>query len=316
VEQEARKEQDRLQRVADLAKASEISLTEDADGVRRVAQAAVLRQHNKEQAKEQADAQLEGLSEKRVPRSLEAANTFKEMANWNLGKERWETAAARFNILGYLLTSVDNTSDREGISFDMLSVTTALSLWGEPGQYDHMRGLMLERFAKSENPIIAEHVLKATLLEPANEKFLQDLQPLARMLETSLDHPQKDESTHMVAWRQFSLAIMAYREGAYHADRFEEAANRARLSMALEPKSEPKSEPRMVSNQAILAMVDLKQGRLAEARSSLKELRKKADRWLELPFQVINQDKTLWYNQHAALILLREAEGLLDETDG
>jgi polyphosphate kinase len=158
---------------------------------------------------------------------------------------------------------------------------------------------------------VAEHVLKATLLEPANEKMLAGLQRLAGELETSLAHPLKDESPHMVAWRQFSLAIMAYRER-----HFDDAVARARQSMAMEPRSEPKSPPRMISNQLILAMVDLKQGRVAEARSALKDLRKEVDRWMEVPFAVINPDKTLWYNQYAALILLREAEALLDETSG
>ncbi len=297
---------------AEKARASEARLSEDAKVAESVAEAAVKLGHRQ---LEEADKLLQGLPAERTPRSLEAANTFKELANWNLAKGSWldqapwKTGAARLNALGYVLTSVDNKSEREGISFDMLSVMTGLSLWGEEGQYENMRGLMIERFGNSENPIVAEHVLKATLLEPADEKILGDLQRLAGVLGESLDHPHKDASAHMTAWRQFSMALMAYRE-----ERFAIATERAQGSLALEAKSEPKSEPRVVSNQLILAMVDLKQGRVEKARSALKGLREQVDHWMETPFQVVNPDgRTLWYNQYATLILLREAEKLLGQ---
>jgi putative ABC transport system ATP-binding protein len=60
----------------------------------------------------------------RVPRTLEAANTFMALANWNLTQRHWKTAAARFNLMAHVLTSVDmNDSDR--VSHDLLPTLTA-----------------------------------------------------------------------------------------------------------------------------------------------------------------------------------------------
>ncbi|MES2571419.1 MAG: serine/threonine-protein kinase [Verrucomicrobiota bacterium] len=302
-EREARREQARLRMVAEQATANEVRLRQDAEAADRVAQAAVLLRYN---ATEQADKLLNGLSVDQVPRSLEAANTFTRVANWHLANGRWKAAAERFNLLGHLLTSVD-MSDWEGISFALLSAVTAVSEWGKPGQYAQLRLLMIKRFANSGNPIVAEHVLKATLLEPADAKVLRDLLPLTRVIEASLSRPGVKPSPHMAAWRHFSLAIMAYRQG-----RLEVAAEWARRSLAMASNS----EPRTVSNKLLLVMIDLKQGRPAAARSALTELRNEVDRWTEGPFQVTNADGTLWYNQGAVLILLREAEKMMGEARG
>ncbi|WP_367873475.1 serine/threonine protein kinase [Luteolibacter sp. Populi] len=307
-EKAAREEQARLRVVAEEARASEVSLLEDAKVVDRVAQAAVLlRYSNMESA---ADELLAGVSAEKVPRSLEAANTFRTMANWNLGREQWRAAAERFNSLGHVLTSVDISADREGISFDMLSVATAVSEWGEPEEYERLRTLMLERFGNSANPIVAEHVIKATLLKPATQEILEGLRPLATVIQGSFSEP-RTETEHLIAWRHFSLALMAFREGRLknRESRLEDAAAWARSSLAMATNS----EPRTVSNRLILAMIDLEQGRTAHARATLEELRGEVDDWFELPFQVINRDGTLWYNQRAVLILLREAEKMLAE---
>ncbi|MDB6076455.1 MAG: Serine/threonine protein kinase [Akkermansiaceae bacterium] len=297
-EREARHEQARLRVLAEQATANEVRLREDAKAVDLVAKAAVLLKY---QDAEQADRLLDGLPTERVPRSLEAANTFMMVANWNLSQERWKTAAKRFDSLGHVLTSVDMT-DSEHISFDCLSAMTAVSEWGEPGQFDELRSLTISRFANSANPIVAEQVIKATLLQPADPETLEKVMPLVTVLETSLggDHPE--QRPHMVAWRQFSLALMAYRQG-----RLEAAADWASRSLA----EASNSAPRTVSNQLILAMIDLKQGRSGAARTSLAASRKEVDEWMEGPFQVVNSDGTLWYNQGAVLILLREAEKML-----
>ncbi len=301
-ERDARREQARLRVVAEQATANEVRLREDAKAGDLVTQAAVfLRYHDVEQA----DKLLDGLPAERVPRSLEAAKIFMDVANWNLTKQRWKVAAERFYSLVHALIDVD-MSDRERISFDFLTAVTAVSEWGEPGQYDQLRTLTIERFANSANPIVAEQVIKATLLEPADGKTLRDLEPLAGVIEASLAGPRMEKNQHMVAWRQFSLAIMAYRQGHLEA-----AADWARRSLA----KASNSAPRAVSNQLILAMIDLQQGRAAAARIALADLRSQVDQWSEGPFLVVNPDGTLWYNQGAVRILLREAEKMLGEKD-
>ncbi|MEK7953151.1 serine/threonine protein kinase [Luteolibacter soli] len=272
-----------------------------------VSQAAVRLKYNDEK---EADKLLEGLPVDRVPRSLEAATTFMRVANWNLTKGNLQTAAKRFNALGHVLTSVDMT-DSEHISFDLLSVLTAVCEWGEPGQFEELRMLAIKRFANSANPIVAEQVVKATLMKPADPTTLERLKPLIKVLEDSLDEPLTGKGPHMVAWRQFSLAMIAYRQG-----RLDDAAEWAQRSLDIGAKSENDSAHRKVSNQLVLAMVDMQQGRAAAIPSALKDLRKEVDQWTKPPLQLYNADGTLWYNQWAVLMLLREAEKMATEKGG
>ncbi len=299
-ERSARHEQARLRMLAEKATANEVRLRDNARVADQVRQAAVLLKYNDTEA---ADQLLDGLQPERIPRSLEASSTYMHVANWHLSQERWQMAAKRFHALGHVVTSVDMT-DSQDISFRLLPVLTAVSLWGEPGHYRKIRDLAIDRFVDSANPIVAEHVVKAALLEPPDSATLEELTPLIAVLENSLEIPQTDKGPHMVAWRKFSLALMAYRRG-----RFEEAAARARESRALASNS----APRTVSNELLLAMIDLRQGKVDSGRESLAALRKEVDGWLAEPFQITNPDGTLWYNQYATLILLLEAEQLAGE---
>lgn len=299
-EREARHEQARLRVLAEKATAAEVRLREGAWVADQVRQAAVLVKYDDY---DEADELLDGLPPEEVPRSLEASSTFMTVADWNLDQGRWKAAARRFFSLGYVITSVDMT-DSQDISFRLLSVLTGVSSWGEPGQYEKIRSLAIDRFADSANPIVAEHVVKATLLEPADPATLERLTPLVAVLESALEVPDNSKGPHMVAWRQFSLALMAYRQS-----RFDEVMERASISLELADNS----APRAVSNALLLSMVDLQQGRRESGIESLKGLREEIDGWLEGDFQVVNPDGTLWYNQYATLILLREAEALAAE---
>ena len=300
-ERNARQEQARLRMIAEEATANEIRLRQDAKAADLVTQAAVLLKYD---GKEEADRLLESLPAEQVPHSLEASGTYMELAEWNLEKRSFKSAADRFFALGHVITSVDMT-DSENISFGLLSVLTAVSEWGEPGQYEDLRAMAIERFVDSANPTVAEHVVKATLLEPADPATLERLNPLVAILEDALQVPQTDRGPHMVAWRQFSLALIAYRQG-----RLDYAAELARQSLELASNS----KPRAVSNQLILAMIDIRMGRRDDALASLDELRSEVDEWLSEPFKVTNPDGTLWYNQWAVVILLNEAEKLLAES--
>ncbi len=301
-ERDARQEQARLRLVAEMAMANEVRLREETQASDRVARATVLLRHGEYG---QADELLAGMNPKLLPRSLEAASTFKAIAFWNLSMGRRTIAADRFNSMGHTLLGVER-ADWEGITFDLLSVATAVSEWGRPGQYDLLRDRMIGRFTGSANPTVAEHVIKATLLMPAGEHILRRLPPMAKVMEDSLVSPGTDR-THLLAWRQFSLALIAYREG-----RLGDAADWARRSLTMDAGS----EHREVSNRLILAMVDLKQGDAGEVRPLLEIFRGEVERWTGGDIVTANPDGTLWYNQFVALILLREAEELLDESGG
>nr|WP_246418029.1 serine/threonine-protein kinase [Haloferula luteola] len=294
-ERNARHEQARLRVMAEKATANEIRLREDARVADLVRQAAVLLRYGE---KGEADRLLDDLPTERIPHSLEAAHTFMTVANWNLTEGNWQPAAERFQALGKVLTNVDK-SDSQAISFDFLSVATAVCEWGETGKYDELRRQAIDRFADSANPVVAEHILKATLLRPADLPTLERLAPLSEVIRDSLAREEK--SAHLRAWQQFSLALFDYRMG-----RYESTAERAKISLELASNS----DPRKVSNQLLIAMAGLRSGAQREIVEPLAELRHEVDGWIGQPFQLLNSDGTLWYNQHAVLILLEEAERL------
>ncbi len=297
-ERDAREEQARLRVMAEQATANERRLREDAEAVDLVRQAAWLLRYREI---EQADKLLGGLPVERMPRSFETAEALKKVANWNLTQGRWNVAANRFHSLGRVLTSVDRF-DWGGISFDYLSVATAVCVWGGPGQYEELRELAIGRFAGSANATVAEQAIKAMLLKPADPATLEKLVPLGNVLEASLSGP-RTATPHLTAWRKFSLALMAYRQGDLEA-----ADGWARRSLAMSSDS----DYRGASNQLILAMIAIGQGRAAEASTMLKDLRGEVDEWTGGSSRIVNPEAGLWHNPWIVGILLREAEGMLD----
>jgi hypothetical protein len=228
------------------------------------------------------------------------------LANWNLTQQRWTKASERFNLLAHVLTSVD-MSDSDRISHELMPTLTAVCEWGEPGQYEKIRLLAIRRFADSAHPVVAEQVIKATLMMPADDETLRMIAPLAAVIEASLTGPNRSKDAHMVAWRQFSLALFAFRQG-----RLEDAGDCARSSLATAGNSQPRTE----SNRIVLAMVDLKQGRVEQARNTLAEVRRTVERWEAEPFRIQTDDSGLWSNWGIVRILLKDAESMLVDAGG
>lgn len=299
-EREGRHEQARLRVVAERATANEVSLRENAKAADMVSQAAVLVRYHE---MEPADRLLDDLPPQRVPQSLESANTFTEVARWNLTQERRKEATERFFILAKVLCSVD-TTDTDQISKEFLPAITAVCEWGETGQYDHLRKLVLKRFGATSNLVVAEQIIKAILLKPADKETLKTLTPLAAMIKQSLAGRRAEEDRQMAAWAQFSLALMAFRQG-----KIEDANDWSHQSLA----TATGSVPRALQNSMILAMVALKQDRVAEAHTAIAETRKRVDEWAAGPFRLSTADGETWSSWITVKILLDEAEKMLGE---
>ena len=279
------------------ARAEEARLSEKDQAADIMSQAAVLVRYN-ELAR--ADALLEGFTADRTPLSLEAADTLRAVADWNLLQGRWQTAAERFSALVPPITSVDMT-DTDRMSRILMSAATAIKEWGQPEQYDHLRKLAIRRFAESANDAVASQVIKSVLLEPADEETLRALPPLAAVIEQALKGPRLEGNAYLSAWRQFSLALLAYRQG-----NLETAGYWSRRSSA----SPSSTGSLRVSNRVVLAMVDIRHGRVELARAALADARKQVERWEASPFQ-LGSTVDLWFDWGNARIFLREAEQMI-----
>jgi serine/threonine protein kinase len=296
-EREAREEQARLRVEAEQARAMEARLSGKAKAADRVAQAAVLVRYGE---MEQADELLDGVAPDDVPLSLEAADTLRAVADWNLTRARWQVAARRFNTLVPVITSVD-LADTDRMSRILMSAATAIKEWGEPAQYGRLRVLAIRRFGDSSNDGVAAQVIKAVLLEPPDDETLHALPPLAAVLEEGLQRPEMQRNAYLSSWRQFSLALLAYRQGY-----LETATYWARRSL----NSSASTGSLKASNQCLLAMVDLLQGRREEAVNVIATVAEEVRAWESAEFNV-GTTVDLWFDWGNARILLREAQEMI-----
>jgi len=298
-EKEAREEQARLRVEAEQARANEETLRKNAQAADQVNQAAVLLRYDDKKI-DQVDQLLEGVAPDQVPRSWEVADMLKRVAEWNLEQGRWKAAAERFSALVPVITSVDLT-DTDRMSRILMPAATAIKEWGQPEHYDRFRELATRRFASSKNPAVVAQVIKSCLLEPADEKTLATLAPMSAVLEAAMKTKEMEDNPYLASWRQFSLAVLAYRQGHFDTARYW-----ARRSLA----SPATTGQLSASNQVLLAMIDLRQGRDEKVAVVLRDVRHRLERWEAAPFQ-LGTTVDLWFDWGNLRILLREAEGML-----
>ena len=304
-EKDAREEQVRLRGIAEQARvnaeqarANEEALRKNAEAADRVNQATVLLRYDANRLAE-VDQLLEGVTPDQVPRSWDVADMLKKVAEWNLMQGRWEAAAERFSALTPVITSVDLT-DTDETSRVLMPAATAIKEWGQPEQYERFRELAIRRFESSKKAAVVAQVIKSCLLEPADEKTLKALAPMSVVLEGAMP-AEIGSSPYVAAWRQFSLAVLAYRQ-----DHLETAAYWARRSLA----SPATSAQLTSSNQVLLAMIDLKEERVEKVPDTLKSVRARLSAWEAAPFK-LGTGLDLWFDWGNVRIFLREAEGML-----
>jgi tetratricopeptide (TPR) repeat protein len=116
--------------------------------------------------------------------------------------------------------------------------------------------------------------------------------------------PEMENNPYLAAWRQFSLALAAYRR-----DHLDTAGYWVRRSSA----SPASTGSLTASNRILLAMVDFKQGRVADAKAALEKARKEISQWEAAPFQ-LGTSVDLWFDWGNARILLREADHMMSQS--
>jgi hypothetical protein len=292
---------ERARAQAEQARANESRLHRLAQSADVVTQAAVLIRYNEI---EEADALIATLPIDQFPSSLESVNTLIVVANENLRKSRWHEAAQRFRALVHILANVDMTDTNKN-SMEWLPAATSVKEWGTPEQYQELSALALRRFHASTNPTVAEHLFKITLLEPVDSGTLESLAGAAAVTEKTLAGPDKEPDGHLFAWRQFTLALYAYRHG-----RLTEAEKRIRISL-----HQKGSSTRDAVCNAILAMIELRSGKRDSALKTLDIVREKVRAWESTPLDIEGPQRLYWSNWAIARILLGEAEALAATTD-
>ncbi len=298
-EREARQEQARLRLEAESARQTETRLRSDAEARTRIAQAAVLLNRGKP---EQADQLVDQISMPATEPSLEAAYVFRALGEWNALLGRWSQAADRLLNL-VRANQLDKTDMTDIATRDLLRVGPVLVAAEQQASYRAFVAEITARFATTQNPVAAEHVMKVGLVAPVDPATFQSLVPMAAVVEQSITEPNSPRETYMVAWRVFALALFEYRRGDFDRTL---VWGRKGLGYA------EQTPTRLAMTHAVLAMALRQQGHPTAAEVELVAARElvaaQFPEGLMRVADVGGDGPGHWHDWVMAYLLLREAE--------
>lgn len=286
----------RLHRVAEEARINETMLREGAEFRERVAQAAVLMGRGEMAG---ADELLAAVPIDRTPVSLEAVNCYRQVAEWHLLAGRLGPAADRYASEIHALANVDD-SDSDRVSFDLLPAAAALCYSGNDEGYERFREFAIQRFSGTRNPQVAEQVLKASLLKPAREPLLRQLDPMAVLVESAIQSGDARLSgdPRLSAWFCFALGLKHFREG--NDGKAGEWIGRCLSYPEL-------NAAQVASSQCLLGMIESHRGNRSGARALIEFAREPLERSIEAGPSLGGGGQPFWFDWANVKVLQDEA---------
>lgn len=298
-ESEARREQVRLRGEAEAARAVETRLRGQAEAREACAQAAVKLSYGQI---EEADQLLATIPTDMAPSSLEAAEVYRKVGNWHREAGRIQLAADRFTALAASISSVDR-SDLNKISSDLLPAAVTTCELGDWSRYEQVRRVALDRFGATQNPIVAEQILKACTLRPADPATMAEIAKLGTFLENAVGPEGLNQGGgENAAWHCYSLALWHFRR-----DDPAQAMRWAELSL----QRSTLDEARVVCVRLLLAMARHRMGETEEARMLLADSSKAIHTLLDSSSGKWPAEIAPWVDWMNAHILLKEAEAVI-----
>ena len=99
--------------------------------------------------------------------NLEYADLYRVLGDWNAANGRWKLAAERFAVL----VQVNQPDDWDVTTLDYLRLGPLLVEVGDTAGYERFRQSAVAHFAGTTNPVLAERVVKVSLLTPPGADF-------------------------------------------------------------------------------------------------------------------------------------------------
>jgi tetratricopeptide (TPR) repeat protein len=195
-------------RSAETARAKETQLRREAESREKVTRAALLAS---QEQYEEADRLVGEIPLEKS--SVEAETVLRRLGEWHAVNGRWQEATERFGALD----RVNRRNNLEGITMDYLRLGPALIESGDLSGYERFRHDVIARFAGIDS-LFASRILKASLLLPANQKLMQDLQPQGEVVESNvgaMDQSGNAAVAYEGGWDSLSLGLLEYRRGNY-----------------------------------------------------------------------------------------------------
>ena len=248
---------------------------------------------------EPADKLLDAI---RIPKlNPEYAQMYRTLGDWHIDNGRPGKAVNRFAVLYQI-----NESERTDVSVDDLRYASLLVDQGNLADYERFRESIISRDAGTDNPAVAERIVRECLLTPANPELMRALERFATVARTPLETNNASLPPFMAAYYSYSLALMAYRRGDYPLT--VEWCRRA-------VNYHHGVQSRDLSVQLILAMAHARLGQTELARTELEKSRAAIE---DVFRNGLNKSPTwqgFWFDWVCAKIHLREATLLINGTD-
>jgi serine/threonine protein kinase len=289
----AEQQQSRLREAAERGRAKENELRLQAEAREKMTQSAVLLTQNRLEEADELVAQIP-LNQP----TLEGAVLFRSLGDWNAMQGRWSQAAERLE----LLLRVGQIEAGEVATLDYTRCSVALLENRDATRYETFRSGAIAHFTGTADPIVAERILKISLLAPATKSTLSLLKPLADFAGNSISETNSYTEDWMIPWRCVSLSLWEYRRGNWEA-----AA--AWSKRCLSDKTQNAS--RTATALVILAMTDERMGRDGDARSELVRATDLIENKFKNGLDLGNGSQGFWFDWILARILAREAAPLI-----
>jgi len=232
--------------------------------------------------------------------SLEYAALYRAAGEWHIANGRWRKAADRFAALA----QVNQPEDWDGATLDCLRYAPLLIELGDVAEYERFRKATIAHHAGTENPLAAERVLMASLLRPADENMLRQLEPFGEMAGKSLEISSEKPEVDAAAWRALALALLEYRRGNYR-----QAVDWGDRSLDYQHEV----LARVASVQLVLAMAHIQLGQGDQAGSELSKSRSVIEATFARGLNAERKWDGYWFDWVVARILLTEATALSSE---
>ena len=246
----------------------------------------------------EADEIIEGMPV--LAPTLEHAALFRRLGDWHGTHGRWKKAAERFGVL----VQINQPESWDNTTLDYLRHGPLLLELGDDAAYETFRRAAIRQYVGTVNPVVAERVVKVSLLKPADSVLRQSLHPLVDVAAKSFNRKIiPDGEVSLAAWSASSLALFEYRNG-----NFSEATAWCDRSVAL-----PNYTPARTANiQVLRALIHHSAGNADEARAELAKSREFVERRFKEGLQPGSGVEGFWFDWVFAHVLLQEATALIE----
>jgi hypothetical protein len=275
-------------RQAELGRANEVLLRQQAEQREKIAKAVVLVEQNQ---LDEADRVIGEIPSANMAMVGEAV--FRPLADWAASAGRYKRASEYLSML----VQVDQYETSIISTIDHTECAVALMELGDIAAYRRFCLRSVRQFESTKDPLSAERTVKNTLLLPADEHLLAALAPMASVAAKSFP-PGPGDKSWFWPWRSFSLGLLEYRRGNYSAAI---AWGKCGMGYITQPLA------CVAATRAVLAMAYQHLGQTDTARDELSKSREMIDSRFKGEIYTGRRTDGLWFDWLLARILEREA---------